>query len=119
MKLSQRNHRKLKPNRAQRQRVASGIAIQSWRDPFWNPLTSEQKKLIAQQARDERKEFIKHPDFKDRRGVGYRRELKGEQVRKDGFTITRKSFRPVDRKRNERTQRLGSTLNQHAKGGAK
>ncbi len=105
MKTSQRHHRKLKPNKAQRQRLAESFsAMSSATDPRVRPHSTKPRKA-PQPAPP-------MGPFQDRAGVAHVRESRSLRPDKSGLTICRRGPRQVDSKR---AQRLSKTLNQHSK----
>lgn len=100
IRYSKRHGRKLKPNRAQRQRVTESFAAKTRLLATPPSLTTKPAAPLPEGA------------FKDRAGLSYSRESRG--FNRSGLTIVRTAPRAVDVKRNERRARLAKTLNQHA-----
>ena len=101
IRYSKRHHKKLKPNRAQRQRTAEG------QEPRGKGLA----KVLCAIRKPLKVSPPQLGTFNDRTGVAHVRESRSLRPEKMGATIRRTGPRAVDTKR---SQRLGKTLNQHA-----
>lgn len=105
MNYSQRRHKKLKPNKAQRENLTANFAaMSSATDARVAPRSFKPKKIAAPP--------LPVGPFQDKAGVSYVRESRSMRPEKHGMTVRRRGPRPVDTKR---AKRLSKTLNQHSK----
>lgn len=110
IRYSRRHGRKLKPNRAQRQRTEQGWQEQS----FATRIASAQMAGFRLQMAKAKAAPLPAGKFLDCTGIAHVRESQGQRQGKTGLTVRRTGPRPVDTKRAARKARLATTLNAHA-----